>query len=146
MSNPSCGSNTCACKSASSSSSPSSSTTTTTASTVRLPKRQNKNVTRHDPKSAIWGIDNQEGETSALLKEERDEDSRSSSNGNGNANGYNPAKNYGTHGRSDTQDLSSLLKSKQTIADRCDRPDGVCCKDEVVEERKLIDPDVVRDM
>ena len=29
---------------------------------------------------------------------------------------------------------------------KCDRPDGVCCKELIAEERTLVDPDVVRDV
>lgn len=91
------------------------------SSTVKLP---GKSAT--GPKSSVWGIDAPAGtdERSSLIL----------SNG---------SKYGSTH---QNQDFASISRPTHSIADKCDRPGGVCCKDEVGEERKLIDPDVVRDM
>ena len=92
------------------------------SSTVKLPK-SNKTT-----KNSVWGIDAPVDEHSSLVR--------------------SSGSKYGaTHGQNNESiDFNSILRPTHTIADKCDRPGGVCCKDEVLEERKLIDPDVVRDM
>jgi len=125
-SQPGCGSTSCACKAASSSS-----------STVKLPKHTS--TTSHPKKSTIWGIDSPvtvTDETSSLVRPNGTQyGSTTNANGNGRHTGNN-----------ESIDFNSILRPTHTIADKCDRPGGTCCKDIVQEERKLIDPDVVRDM
>lgn len=114
-----CGSSDCACKAASSS------------ATVKLPKTS-KHATHQ-----VWGIDHgNDTESTGLIHNKTN---------NGHGNGYGS-----TRGHQESLDFNALLQPGQpgssSLQDKCDRPGGSCCKDEVVEERKLIDPDVVRDM
>jgi hypothetical protein len=94
------------------------------SSTVKLPKSSTT------AKNSVWGIDTPVtvDETSSLVRS------------SGSKYGSTHAQN------NESIDFNSILRPTHTIADKCDRPGGVCCKDVVQEERKLIDPDVVRDM
>lgn len=122
-SNQGCGKSSCACKSASSSSNP---------DTVKLPKRQNDSTS----KSGVWSLSNStEQESSPLLPKSAVPKYLS----------HQP-RQYSASGIENSIDSILHKQPKKSLADKCDRPEGTCCKDEVKEERKLIDPDVVRDM